>query len=62
MGGELSHFSERSNRRDLELEFWVGIGTLGWDDFFRWDLKTPYIKNSEYILKVVSATFCQFVF
>ena len=52
-GGELSHFSEHSNRRDLGRDvFWVGIGTLvGGDifDIFRWDLKTPYIKNSEYI-------------
>ena len=26
----------------------MGIGTLGRGDFFRWDLKTPCIKNSEY--------------
>ena len=26
----------------------MGIGTLGGGDLFRWDLKTPCIKNSEY--------------
>ena len=26
----------------------MGIGTLGGGDFFRWELKTPCIKNSEY--------------
>ena len=27
----------------------MGIGTLGGDDvFFKWDLKTPCVKNSEY--------------
>ena len=31
------------------LGFWVGIGTLGGGDFFRWYLKIPCIKiNSEY--------------
>ena len=46
----MSHFSERSYRRDLGQ-----IGILGgnWHCrwgwcFFRWDLKTPCIKNSEY--------------
>ena len=26
----------------------MGIGALGGGDFFRWDLKTPSIKNNEY--------------
>ena len=43
----LTHFSEHLYRRDLK-RFWVGIGTLGGGDYFRWDLKTPSIKNSDY--------------
>ena len=48
-GSWLSHFSEGLYKRDLDQ-----IGILGgnwhfrWElFFFRWDLKTPYIKNSE---------------
>ena len=26
----------------------MGIGTLGGGNVFRWDMKTPCIKNSEY--------------
>ena len=34
--------------KKVKLGFWVGIGTLGGVIFFRWDLKTPCIKNKEY--------------
>ena len=42
----------------------MGIGTVGGGDFFRWDLKTPCIRSSEYetqikklILTVISTIF-----
>ena len=49
-GDGLRHFSEHLYRRDLGQ-----IGIFGWNwhfwwgvIFFRWDLKTPCIKNSDY--------------
>ena len=48
-GGGLSHFSKDLYRgTQVKLGFWLGIGTLGGVDFFRWELKTPCTKNSEY--------------
>ena len=43
------------------MGFWVEIGTLGWGDSFRWDLKTPCMKNSEYQSQAKkSDSYCNF--
>ena len=42
------------------MGFWVGIGTLGGGDFFRWDLKTPYIKKVNTNLKKKKYSDCNF--
>ena len=52
-GGGLSHFSEVLCRRDGRDLSQIGILGRNWHFtwrwfFFRWDLKTPCIKNNEY--------------
>ena len=63
-GGGLSHFSECLHRRDLyqyiKSGFWVGLGIFGGGGFFRWDLKTPCIKNSECEYQAKNDTNCNF--
>ena len=47
--GWLSHFSGVWYRRDLgQIGIFGGNWHFGMGDFFRWDLKTPCIRSSEY--------------
>ena len=54
-GGGLSHFSERLYW-DFGWELALQVGVI----FFRWDLKTPYIKNSEYKSQAKKDSVCNF--
>ena len=46
-GGGLGHFSEHFSRRDVEvnLGFWVGIGTLGGGNFSQVGLESSLYKK-----------------